>query len=231
MTVMVDTPRNTEHADTEDQVPAPSTNAIEPLPELETLTPGDDPTRYGVLDAGEDVDAALELELTFLAALLYAPPAMAHAVITALIGTRTGPTADPDVLPADTTLFLGPANRLIFDTAVQLIDEGTPATPQLVQARLTDHRHHRHTKGAMLDIVAPAQPRPTVAGGADLPHLAAALVDAWYRRGYHALITRMHEHTLTRPVDELAGHWAALTDHQQTAERRRLAVRDTLARI
>jgi hypothetical protein len=227
---MVDTPRNTEQPDATD--PVPGASAIEPLPELETITTSDDPTRYGTLDATEDLDAALELELAFLACLLYAPPAMSHAVITALIGARTNTTADhPDVLPADTTLFLGPANRLIFDTAVELIDQGTPATPQLVQARLTDQGQHRRTKGAMLDIVAPAQPRPTVAGGADLPHLAAALVDAWYRRGYLALITRMHHHTTSRPVDELAGHWAALTDHQQTAERRRLAVRDHLARI
>ncbi|MFW0797619.1 hypothetical protein AAFP30_27705 [Gordonia sp. CPCC 205515] len=225
---MIDTPRSTEEH-TEDK--AVATSAIEPLPELETVTAGDDPTRYGFLDATEDIDAALDLELAFLAALLYAPPAISHAVITALIGTRTEPGNNPTVLPADTTLFLGPATRRIFETAVALIDEGTPATPQLVQARLTDNGAHRQTKGALLDIVAPATPRPSVAGGADLPHLAAALVDAWYRRGYLALVTRMHQITTSRPVDELAGHWAALTTHQQTAERRRLAVRDTLARI
>lgn len=231
MTVMVDTPQGEARPGDIDH-PVPADTAIEPLPELETVAAGDDLTLHGALEAAEDVDAAIDLELTFLAALLYAPAAMARAVVDAMIGTRTTAAADdPDVLPAQTTLFLGPANRLIFDTAVALIDEATPATPQLVQARLTDNAQHRQTKGAMLDIVAPATPRPLVAGGADLPHLAAALVDAWYRRGYLALITRMHHMTTTRPVDELAGHWAALTRHQQTAERRRLTVRDNLARI
>lgn len=205
------------------------------MPELETVTGTDDPTVHGALEAtgletGE-VDAAIDLESTFLAALLFAPAGIAHAVIHAIIGTRTTPTPDPDVLTANTTLFLSPANRLVFDAAVALIDEGTPATPQLVHARLTDQGLHRHTKTAMLDIISPAIPRATVAGGADLPHLAAALVDAWYRRGYHALIARMQQMTATRPVDELGGHWAALTHHQQSAERRRLAVRDHLARI
>lgn len=228
MTIMVDTP---EDARTDIDAPAPDATAIEPLPELETISPGEDLTLLGVTSPAEDIDAAIELELTFLAALLYAPPAMARAVIEAMIGDRTTTDPNPAVLPAETTLFLGPANRLIFDAAVALLDEGTPATPQLVQARLTDNAQHRHTKGAMLDIVAPAQPRPLVAGGADVPHLAAALVDAWYRRGYTALITRMQQMITTRPVDELGGHWAALTTHQQAAERRRLTVRDNLARI
>ncbi|WP_418603057.1 hypothetical protein [Mycolicibacterium sp. SCSIO 43805] len=34
-----------------------------------------------------------------------------------------------------------------------------------------------------------------------------------------------------RPTAELAGHWTALTGHQQAAETRWLAIRDTLARI
>ncbi|MYR08973.1 hypothetical protein GTV32_22840 [Gordonia sp. SID5947] len=227
---MAEYPRTRDDSDAANITPS-AASAIEPLPELETVTDADDLTLYGVLDPADDIEAALELELTFLAALLFAPAAIARQVITAVIGTRDESAPDLTVLPVDTTLFLGPANRLIFDAAVTLIDEGTPATPQLVQARLTDQNLHRHTKNAMLDIISPATPRATVVGGADLPHLAAALVDAWYRRGYRALVTRMHQMIATRPVDELGGHWTALTAHQQTAERRRLTVRDNLARI
>ena len=70
-----------------------------------------------------------------------------------------------------------------------------------------------------------------VADSADLPHLAAALIDGWYRRGYRALLARMTQVTAERPTVELAGHWTALTGHQQTAETRWLAIRDTLSRI
>jgi hypothetical protein len=234
---MTDTPEGIDTT-TDDSTPDSTrgSSAIDPLPELETVTGTDDLTVHGALETtgletADEVDAAIDLEATFLAALLFAPAGIAQAVIHAVIGTRTSPTPDPDVLPVETTLFLSPANRLVFDAAVALIDEGAPATPQLVQARLTDNGLHRQTKTAMLDIISPATPRASVAGGADLPHLAAALVDAWYRRGYHALITRMQQMTATRPVDELGGHWAALTVHQQSAERRRLNVRDHLARI
>ncbi|WP_269076233.1 hypothetical protein [Gordonia paraffinivorans] len=41
----------------------------------------------------------------------------------------------------------------------------------------------------------------------------------------------MQQVTQERPTAELAGHWTALTAHQQTAETRWLAIRDTLARI
>ena len=81
----------------------------------------------------------------------------------------------------------------------------------------------------MLEIASPRHGRP-VADSADLPYLAAALIDAWYRRGYTALLARMQQVTEERPTVELAGHWTALTTHQQAAETRWLAIRDALHR-
>ena len=118
----------------------------------------------------------------------------------------------------------------VFDTVVALLDEGSPATPVLVNARFADRGLTTRTRSVMLEIASPRHGRP-VADSADLPHLAAALIDGWYRRGYRALLARMTQVTAERPTVELAGHWTALTGHQQTAETRWLAIRDTLARI
>ena len=63
--------------------------AIEPLPELETVTAGDDLTLTGTIgDDTAEVDNTLALELDMLTALLWAPPARARHVVEALIGSR-----------------------------------------------------------------------------------------------------------------------------------------------
>ena len=183
-------------------LPQPPATAIEPLPELETVASGDDLTLTGAV--GEDTaefDNTLALELDMLTALLWAPPARARQVVDALIGSRVAVHQD------------------VFDTVVALLDEGSPATPVLVNARFADRGLTTRTRSVMLEIASPRHGRP-VADSADLPYLAAALVDGWYRRGYRALLARMTQVTAERP-----------TVDQQTAETRWLAIRDTLARI
>ena len=70
-------------------VPQPPATAIEPLPELETVTAGDDLTLTGALsDDLSELDDTLALELDMLTALLWAPPARARHVVEALIGSR-----------------------------------------------------------------------------------------------------------------------------------------------
>ncbi|PZT97263.1 MAG: hypothetical protein DI630_21955 [Gordonia sp. (in: high G+C Gram-positive bacteria)] len=213
-------------------VPQPPATAIEPLPELETVTAGDDLTLTGTIGTDAEVDNTLALELDMLTALLWAPPARARQVVDALIGSRADRDAGATttVLPVGSVVFLSAVHQDVFNTAVALLDEGSPATPVLVNARFADRGLTTRTRSVMLEIASPRHGRP-VADSADLPHLAAALVDGWYRRGYRALLARMTQVTAERPTAELAGHWTALTAHQQAAETRWLAIRDTLARI
>ncbi|UOG23750.1 hypothetical protein MTX80_23415 (plasmid) [Gordonia amicalis] len=224
MTVMVDTPDVERQAEKQ-------AGAIEPLPELETVADGTDLTLTGVIADADTLDDTLALELDMLTALVWAPPARGRAVVEALIGTR----ADRDagnatyVLPLNSVLFLHRSHQIIWETVVALHDEGVPVQPRLVVARLTDQGHATRTRSAMIEIISPRHGSP-VADSADLPHLAAALIDSWYRRGYTALLARMQQVTEERPTAELAGHWVALTGHQQTAETRWLAIRDALHR-
>ena len=213
-------------------VPQPPATAIEPLPELETVTAANDLTLTGTIgDDTAEVDNTLALELDMLTALLWAPPARARHVVEALIGSRADRDAGTTtVLPAGSVVFLSAVHQDVFDTVVALLDEGSPATPVLVNARFADRGLTTRTRSVMLEIASPRHGRP-VADSADLPHLAAALIDGWYRRGYRALLARMTQVTAERPTTELAGHWTALTAHQQAAETRWLAIRDTLARI
>ncbi|MDS1116377.1 hypothetical protein RD149_21775 [Gordonia westfalica] len=225
---MVDTPNAELQAELQAEERA---SAIEPLPELETVADGTDLTLTGAIADTDTLDDTLALELDMLTALIWAPPARGRAVVEALIGTRTVRDAGTTthVLPTSSVLFLHCTHQIIWETVVALHDEGVPVQPQLVLARLTDQGHATRTRGAMIEIASPRHGRP-VADSADLPHLAAALIDAWYRRGYTALLTRMQQVTQDRPTAELAGHWTALTTHQQAAETRWLAIRDALAR-
>ncbi|MCK8616327.1 hypothetical protein [Gordonia sp. C13] len=227
MTVMAEIPDVEHQADRH-----PPATAIDPLPELETVTPGDDPTLVGAIGTDTELDDTLALELDMLTALVWAPPELARSVVDALIGTHTDREAGntTTVLPAGSVVFLRDVHQEVFDTVAALLDEGSPATPVLVNARLADRGLTTRTRAVMLEIASPRHGRP-VADSADLPYLAAALVDAWYRRGYTALLARMTQITAERPTAELAGHWTALTIHQQAAETRWLAIRDTLARI
>ena len=84
MTIMAEIPAAARPVD-----PRPPATAIEPLPELETVTAGDDLTLTGTIgDDTAEVDNTLALELDMLTALLWAPPARARHVVEALIGSR-----------------------------------------------------------------------------------------------------------------------------------------------
>lgn len=228
MTVMVDTPHIHEHSQ-------PANSSIEPLPELETVAAGDDLTLTGAF-AGDSLDtdaaAATAIELDMLTSLLWAPPTLARQVAHTIIGPPAARNVadSTTTLPSTATLFWRPAHQYVFDTAVAILDEGTPATVSLVQARIIDDGNMARVHSLILELAAPRYGR-SVAASEDLPHLAAAVVDGWYRRGYNALLARMTHVVRQRPATELAGHWAALTTHAQTAETRWLAIRDNLARI
>lgn len=186
---------------------------------------------------GDDLDEitdTLALEFELLTALVWAPDSVTRDVVTALIGdagTRESTHGRPGTaIPLSHTLFLSTGHTILFTTIVAMIDEGMPVTPTLLLARLREAGHHRTVAALLPDLAAPRGHTP-LPGGIDTPHLAAALVDAWYRRGYTALLARMTHATTTEPTDTLAGHWSALTTHAAAAERRWLTIRDTLASL
>jgi hypothetical protein len=101
----------------------------------------DDLTLTGTTgDDTAEVDNTLALELDMLTALLWAPPARGRQVVGALIGSRADRDAGTTstVLPAGRVVFFNAVHQNVFDTAVALLDEGSPATPVLVNARFAD---------------------------------------------------------------------------------------------
>ncbi|MBE7194409.1 MAG: hypothetical protein INR66_18240, partial [Gordonia polyisoprenivorans] len=80
----------------------------------------------------------------------------------------------------------------------------------------------------MVSLAAPTN-RPVTHEHAITP-LAVALLDAWYRRGYTALLRRMEQHRLEASVEELGDCWAQLTRFQQRAEADWMARRQTLTK-
>ncbi|MFC3244896.1 hypothetical protein ACFOJ6_24700 [Gordonia humi] len=126
------------------------------------------------------------------------------------------------------SFFLYAPHTTVFTTVIELVDEGSPVTPAILAARIgmTDRR----LRPTLLAIAAPTGHGP-LPGGADVPYLARAIVDAYYRRGYTALLSTMQHALAEADTDDLAGHWRTLTNHQQDAERRRLAIADALARL
>ncbi|MGC4934451.1 hypothetical protein ACLQ3C_12290 [Gordonia sp. DT30] len=191
----------------------------------------------GIAVFGDDlteINDTLILEFELLAALVWAPDDLTRDVITGLVGdaaTRSEANGQPDTaIPLSHTLFLSTGHAILFHTLVAMVDEGMPITPTLLLARLRDTGHQREVAAILPELAAPRGVKP-IPGGSDTPHLAAAVADAWYRRGYTALLARMTHATTTEPTATLAGHWAALTDHAITAERRWLSVRDTLASL
>ena len=174
----------------------------------------------GVVWDESDFDAAAVVEQEFLTALVWAPPGVARQVVTALVGAEHARAAGrpDDAIPMSSALFLSPRHEVVFAAIVDVVDRGAPPTPVLVANRLTERGERSRVQGIMVDLAAPA--RAPLPGGVELPHLAASLANAWYRRGYIALTMRMQQ--CTREVDhgDLAASWRALTDHQQAAERR-----------
>ena len=189
----------------------------EPAPIDETgLSAGEFP---GGLGADLDTETAVTsgVEAAFLTALMWAPADMARHVRQILAVTERW---DP---------FWDHAHRQIFEAICVVLDSGAPPNPALVQAQLFETGRLPAVAAQLLAITSPT--RGPVVGGADLPHLAAKVMDQWYRRGYAGLLARMAQVRETVSVEELAGHWANLTGHQQRAEELWLTKRDQLAKL
>ncbi|WP_237342155.1 DnaB-like helicase N-terminal domain-containing protein [Williamsia soli] len=167
------------------------------------------------LDTENTVTTGVEAAL--LTALMWAPADMAREVRHIM---DTGDRWDP---------FWKGAHREIFLAICAVLDGGAPPNPTLVQAQLFETGRLQRVEAELLAIISPSR-GPTV-GGADLPHLAAKVVDQWYRRGYAGLLARMSQIRESVSVEELAGHWENLTGHQQRAEELWLTKRDKLARL
>lgn len=178
----------------------------------------------------DPVDDTIRLELEFLTSLIWAPDAVTAAAVTALVGTAAERSACADVLPLETALFLRPAHALVFAAVVARVDDALPVTPTLLAEGLSDPKARSSARDVLLEIGAPSGQGP-LPGGADVPYLASAVVDHWYRRGYLALVSTMALACEESPTGELADRWASLTVHQQRAHRRRLEVGLRLARI
>ncbi|MCF8569389.1 hypothetical protein L5G32_03800 [Gordonia sp. HY002] len=173
------------------------------------------------------VDDTIRLELEFLTALIWAPDPVTAAAVHAMIGTER---SDGTGLPVDAALFLRPAHARVFANVVARVGDGAPVTPTLLAEGLTDPKARAGLREVLLEIGAPTGQGP-LPGGADVPHLAIAVIDHWYRRGYTALLSRMALACEESPTDDLADRWAELTIHQQTAHRCRVEVRRRLTQV
>lgn len=172
-------------------------------------------------DMGADLDSetlvTTSVGAAFLTAMMWAPADMARQVRDILAATeRWNP-------------FWSPAHRTIFDAVAAVLDGGAPPNPALVQAHLFEHGQLARVERELLAIIAPTH-TPMV-GGADLPHLAAKVIDQWYRRGYRGFITRMTQVVDTAGVEDLDGQWDVLNEHKRRAVSMWLTKRDQLARL
>lgn len=199
------------------------------------LTPADEAAYLASL-VDDDTNAGLA-EREFLTALLWAPAPVSEAVAYAILGSpaqRATTDLPADLLPAPDPLFVNPIHRVIFTAIVAMIDEGQPVSPALVLARLDaaapSRRHRQLSRSLLLELTAPAgysHPHH----GHILPHLAAALVESWYRRGYIRFIDGMRQGMAELPTSDLAGLRDDLITMSRAADTRMLAITDRLARI
>ena len=168
-------------------------------------------------DPEAEIDVATDLEQELLSALMWAPPAIARAVTAQL----------------DTKHFWIPQHARIF-AAIAAVATNAAPSPALVNAQLlaTGGQGEFSTRSAqqtMLSLVAPTN-RPVAVAG-QVPYLAIAVIDGWYRRGYTALLTAMDQRRQEAPIEELSGHWAQLTRYQQRAESEWLTRRQALTEV
>ncbi|MCK0439544.1 hypothetical protein MUG78_08720 [Gordonia alkaliphila] len=183
----------------------------QPRPELETVAGHDDLDTFGVPVDVDEIDATITLEREFLTALVWAPPSTAAAIVHALIG--------PDRLPVDAPLFYLPDHGTVFRRLAGAVAEGTPvsATDLVTAFDLTEHDDR--FAHLLMEIASPNPlhpwPLPTEA---DLPALARSLADQWLRRGYQALLARMHTVLREERTSTLDQHWLALSRHQRAAQ-------------
>ncbi|MFZ2510995.1 MAG: hypothetical protein WAW85_07900 [Gordonia sp. (in: high G+C Gram-positive bacteria)] len=181
---------------------------------------------FGIPEDEYEFATQIRFELEALTSLLWSPDPT--PVIHALVGdysTRAG--GDPtDRIPLAHPLFIHPGHAQIFAIVVDLIDQGAPVSPTIVAAQLPPQHHRLHP--ILVEIASP-RGRGPLPGGVDLPHLARALADSYYRRGYVGLLARMTHIAEAEPTDELSGHWDSLSAAKDLAERRWHGVRDALS--
>ncbi len=195
---------------------------VEEIPpaDVDNLVEDDAYTSVGSLgnDPEAEVAVATDLEQELLSALMWAPPAIARAVAAQL----------------DTKHFWVPQHARIFAAIVTVVATNAAPSPALVNAQLlaTGGQGEFSTRSAqqtMLTLVAPTH-RPVAVAG-QVPYLAIAVIDGWYRRGYTALLTAMDQRRQEAPIEELSGHWAQLTRYQQRAESEWLTRRQALTEV
>lgn len=172
----------------------------------------------GGLGADLDTETAVTsgVEAAFLTALMWAPVEMAREVRQIMAGDRWDP-------------FLSGVHREIFGAICVVLDSGAPPNPALVQAQLFESGRLPAVEGQLLAIISPT--RGPMVGGVDLPHLAAKVIDQWYRRGYRGFTARMTQATDSAAVEELDGRWDVLNEHKKRAVSLWLAKRDRLAQL
>lgn len=183
-----------------------------------------------VPDDPAELDHVLRVELDLLVSLAWAPPAVTTTVVEAIVGAAAErPRADR--LPVGSPLFVSTVHERMWAGIVDLVDAGAPVTPTLLANHLGSGRSDAKLSPVLLELASPSGRAP-LPGGADTPHLAVAVVDQWYDRGYRALAARLSSllspHAGTARED-YAEHWARLTVHQQAAAARWKAVRDALS--
>lgn len=182
-----------------------------PQPDLETVTAHDDVGEFGVPVDIDEIGATITLEREFLTSLVWAPQAIATTVVRALIG--------PDRLAADAPLFFLPHHGTVFRRLADAVADGTwVSAAELVTAfDLTEH--DARFPHLLMEIASPnpAHPWP-LPTETDLPSLARSLADQWLRRGYQALLSRMHTVLREERTSTLDQHWIALSRHQRAAQ-------------
>ena len=175
-----------------------------------------DPTQGGALgdDPETEISVATDVEETLLTALMWARAETAGRILSAIEAKH----------------FWRPVHVLIA-TAIADVAATTAPSPALVNVRLMETGAYRgpmaqQLRSLMVSLAAPTD-RPVTHELAITP-LAVALLDAWYRRGYTALLRRMEQHRLEASVEELGDCWAQLTRFQQRAEADWMARRQRL---
>lgn len=203
----------------------------EPLAEtVDAATAAAGATMFGLPDE-QGIDDAVRAEREFLTSLIWSPDT--ESAVHALVGDRAHrdrAAGQPvDRIPMAHPLFVHASHAALFELVVALVDEGAPVSPAVLQTRVTAVDRDKLSR-LLIEVASPSGFGP-LPGGRDVPYLARGVVDTYYRRGYIALIASMNQAVDHADVDSLAGHWATLTDHQQAADRRRLAVTDALAAL
>lgn len=195
-------------------------------PVLETVAPeGDLDDVVGTPADHDQIEATINLEMEFLAALVWAPPPVVNRVLSAVVGTADSPAEA--CIPNGAGLFIDTRNADLFTLILALHHEDVPITPALLNENAQE-RGHPHLRELLITLASPNRRTPTPAG-VELPYLARALVDRWYRRGYWKIHLRLGDLCQGLPTDQFASHWNQFVSAQTLTLARRTAIHAALA--